>query len=143
MPVAQVEAVPAVSRFTCGATEIIEISRCSGGVVLMISGSRTSACFVPSPGFVIALEVELAAIGIGQVSEGQHGSRQLVQEFRGCFRAGEIGAVNNISGSDYGLVPARCLQDWFVYGINGAPSTRGFGVMGCIRRGSGRALSAS
>src|SRR5258707_9392741 len=85
-------------------SEMLEVTRCAGGVILVVPRRGTGARLVAAPGFVITLaEIFIAAIGVRQVSYGQNCSRHDVQQFGAGFRAGEICAINDIAGGEYGV----------------------------------------
>lgn len=53
-----------------------------------------------APGFVVAGEVLFAAVGIGEIADGHDGSGDMVEQFGGGFRPGEILAVGDVAGAD-------------------------------------------
>src|SRR6266700_5891081 len=108
MPSAQFIAVVAGLRVASSGTEIIKVGRRACGVKLVIAGRGTGAGFGTAPGLVVADEILLAAVRIGEVADSHDGSGDLGEQFGGGCGTGEIPAVSDVAGAD----EDRCLIPW-------------------------------
>src|SRR5262249_25120336 len=78
--------------------EITEIVGRAPGMKFVIPRGRACPVFHPSPGRVVAIEILLCAVRIGEISHGHYGARNLFQKLCRGFRSRKILAVCNIHG---------------------------------------------
>src|SRR5258708_14321230 len=99
MPSAQFIVVVAGLRVASSGTEIIKVGCRVCGVKLVIAGRGTGAGFGAAPSLVIADEIFLAAVRIGEVADSHDGSGDLVEQFGGGSGTGEIPPVTDRTGA--------------------------------------------
>src|SRR5690349_2035605 len=100
VPGSQLIAVITGSGVASGSAKIVEIGSGGRGVELMIARGRARAGLHASPGLVVAGEIFFAAVGIGQVTDGDDGAGNLLEEFGGGFRSGKVAAIGDVAGAD-------------------------------------------
>src|SRR5438046_10509980 len=82
---------------------------------LVVAGGRARAEFCAAPSLVVAREVFLAAIRIGEVAGDHDSPGDLVEQFGSGLGAGEILAVRDVAcaDEDCALIAGRNrLRDW-------------------------------
>ena len=67
---------------------------------LVVAGGRARAEFCAAPSLVVAREVFLAAIRIGEVAGDHDSPGDLVEQFGSGFRTGKILAVRDVARPD-------------------------------------------
>src|SRR5262249_53873062 len=100
VPGAEIVAVITVVRIAGGCAKVLEIISCAFLMKFVIARSGACAILYAAPGFVVANEVLLAAVGIGKVAGGEDSAGDLFEELGCGFGAGEVPAVGNIAGAD-------------------------------------------
>ncbi len=81
MPVPEIEAVVALTRLAGAGTEVLEVPRSVGHMVVVVSGRRPCAGLVPAPGRVVAIpEVLGRTVRVRIVPCGEDGPADGVQE---------------------------------------------------------------
>src|SRR6266566_9912814 len=100
MPGSEFVAVVAGLRVAGFCSEIVEVRCRTSGMKLVIAGCGAGAGFYAAPRFVVAGEVFLAAIRIGQVAYGHDSAADILEQFCRGFRAGKILAVGDVTRTD-------------------------------------------
>lgn len=100
VPRAEIVAVVTGLRIACGRTKIVKIRRSPGGMEFVIARRGARAGFGAAPRFVVALEVFLAAVGIGEIAHGKHRAGNFIEQLGSGFRPGEILAVGDVASTD-------------------------------------------
>src|SRR5215475_3128595 len=109
VPGAEIVAVIAVVWITGSCAEILEVIRCPLLMEFVIAGRWTSAAFHAAPRLVVAHEIFFAAVGISEITCGKNGAGDLFEELRCGFRAGEVLAIGNVTGTDE---DGGCVRSW-------------------------------
>ncbi len=103
MPRAEVVAVITFSWITGAAVPVAEITGCGCAIVLVISGSGTSAGFEAAPCRAIAFdELFVRAPLVGQIARAEDRPGDCVDQFGGGFGGGGAGAADDVSSADQG-----------------------------------------
>lgn len=100
VPSAKFVAVIAVLTLACGGAKIIKVGRSANGMELVIANGGPGTSFQAAPRLVIALEILFGSVRVSQIADGHDGSRDLLEEFRGSFGAGEFAAIGDVAGTD-------------------------------------------
>src|SRR5205823_12539317 len=80
VPGAEVEAVIALARLARRRTEVAEIARSSGGVVVVVAGNRPGAGLVPAPSRIVAVGVFGAGtVRVRIIARREHGAGDRVE----------------------------------------------------------------
>src|SRR3981189_2045769 len=90
VPRSEFVAVVASLRVTGGGSEIVEIGCRTSGMKLVIARCGPGARFYAAPGLVVAGEIFLAAVRIGEVADSHYSAGDLDEQFCGGFRSGKI-----------------------------------------------------
>src|SRR5437879_8766656 len=83
-----------------GGSKIIKVRRGSSGTKLVVAGGGASARLYAAPGLVVADEILLAAIRIGEVADSHDGAGDLVKELCRGLGTGKIVAISDIARAD-------------------------------------------
>src|SRR5712664_2208671 len=100
VPRSKLVAVVAGLRVAGSGAEIIEVRRGARGTKFVVAGRRTRAGFRAAPRFVVAGEIFLAAVGIGEIANGHDSAGDFVEELCRGFRTREILAIRDIARAD-------------------------------------------
>src|SRR5580700_7388984 len=96
VPSSELIAVVAGLWIARSCAKIIKVRSCSGRMKLMIPGRRPGARLSAPPGFVVADEIFLAAVGISEITDRHNRAGNLIEQFCGGFRARGGGAIGNV-----------------------------------------------
>src|SRR5713226_8312189 len=109
VPGSQFVAVVAGLWVTGSGAKIVEIRCPASGMKLVIAYCGAGARFYATPGLVVADEILLAAIRIGEIADGHDGAGELVEELGGGFRAGKVLAIGDVASTNEnrGLIVGR------------------------------------
>ena len=100
MPAPELVAVITFAGLARRHAKILEVVSGTYGMEFMIAGRRPCAAFHAAPCFVVAGKVFWRAVGIGEVTDSHHRTRNFLQELCGGLSTSEVAAIRNVAGSD-------------------------------------------
>jgi len=100
MPGTEFVAVISFARLSGGRAKILEVVFRTGGMKFMIAGRGPGAVFHAPPGLFIASKVLTTSVGISEVTDSHHRTRNFLQELCGGLSTREVAAIRNVAGTD-------------------------------------------
>src|SRR5262245_52769832 len=97
MPRTKIVAVVTILRIACSFSEIIEIVRGILGVKFVIADRWSSAVLHAAPCLVVAVKIFPGSVWIGEITDGDHSSRNLIKQLGRPLRARDVGTIRDIA----------------------------------------------